>query len=336
MSKDTLSLGGFHPGLVRLISIAKDLGWTAHQSKASHKGRGGVRLHSPVTAKVINVPESRQYAADKMNSLFNQVFTHSDPDTVTRVLGTLEGAVLQEHGDITGVDLSAVSNVEKWLQNEPLDADPLPTTTRPWLAKQGDDLYESSAVLEVVQDGRVIGYRCAVTECDYESDQPHSVAAHYRRKRDDAHEHHRPREPIVGKNPDPPAPKTGEYTPSTRLVRLLAHALQEVMDGSDFTADTLAEAALRWAHTRPDLERVEREPRELTAEEIVERIRSLVLSDEVPVLRGQVESLSEKVQTLASDGEAVQAQANEWQARAEKAESDLATLIDLVSSLKKA
>jgi uncharacterized protein YbjQ (UPF0145 family) len=65
-----------------------------------------------------------------------------------------------------------------------------------------------------------------------------------------------------------------EYTPSERLVRALAHFLEQA-GTLDVTA--LAFAALRWAHERPDLDDLEREPREpLTDGQILARIRLLV------------------------------------------------------------
>lgn len=340
-----LDTRGYHPSLARLLLLARDLGWSITQQNSKRKGHGGSRIHSPVTSKTISVPQSTQVNYDKEVSLYRQVAAHSDPDRLKKVRAAIDALAepdLPEYlrdeirDEIAASGAGAIAaGLEAGSLNPPgVEIDDLPIHTRPWLAKKGRDLYESSAVLEVVQGGQVLTYRCAVDTCDYESPDPQSVAAHYRRKKDSAHEHHRPQEPVVARNPDPPTPRGGEYHPSDRLVRMLAHALQQAM-ADEYTAEDLAEAALRWAHDRPDLDRVEREPRELTAEEIVERIRSLVASDEVPVLRGQVDSLSEKVQQLAADAERVQEQANEYRRRAERAESDLTAFAELAQSLSR-
>lgn len=332
MTTEEIDFHGYHDSLRRLVVLAKDMGWTVRQSKGARKGRGGIRLHSPVSAKTLSIPQSTQHSDARTKSLYRQMFAHSDRERLHHVLDSLEMANMAEEYGITDVDLSTVSTVAASMKGLPVMTDPIPVTTRPWLAKTGSELYESSAVREQVQDGVVIGYRCS--SCDYEADDPKKVAAHYRGKKDEAHTHALPQAPIVAKNPDPPVPR--EYQPQGRLVRLLAHALQEIIDGDDYhTADDLAAAALRWVHDRPDLEHVEREPRELTDSEVLERIRALVVTDEVPRLRAENERLTLDMKAVEEKMADVERDYEVVVSRSEKAEADLSALVELVESLKR-
>jgi hypothetical protein len=141
-------------------------------------------------------------------------------------------------------------------------------------------MYESHAVVQVTMGDGSVTYECSF--CDYHSTNPRSVAAHYRTHviRGEVTKGE-PRE-VVAKDvpidPDSIGTRDGgtahEYTPSERLVRALAHFLEQA-GTLDVTA--LAFAALRWAHERPDLDDLEREPREpLTDGQILARIRLLV------------------------------------------------------------
>jgi hypothetical protein len=167
---------------------------------------------------------------------------------------------------------------------------------RPWTARRGGRrTYESKAVEEIVVEGLVVGYGCS--KCEAEDDDPHFIAAHYRR----AHRFRRGREE---QNPDLPDPSA--YHPSERLIRALmefldSHTPPGWVTGEEDVSRYLAVTALRWMGTRPDLP----PPGPvvpLTDAQIVERIRRLVGAEdsveEVETLTEEVERLEARVAEL--------------------------------------
>lgn len=324
----TLDFTGFHPTMKSLAILATELGWTATQVRGSHKGKGGIRLHSPVTSKTVSIPQSKQMRHEAIRSMYKQVVTHSDQTDVDRVLSMVDVVLDDSIPDDIRHSLSNefLPKAEAALTNGvPGD---LLVSRRPWLATRSAGQYESKAVVEVLYNGEVHHYECAVPGCGYSHSDPQSVAAHYRRKKDDAHVHHLGQEPIVA---PPRQAQSDGYVPSDRLVRLLAHALEEA-GTTDFTE--LARAALTWAHDRPDLERETREPRELTAEEIVDRIRGLVSGDEVTRMRRELDTVTGMLVAHQQRVAQVEVEAEEFRRRAEKAEGDLASLVELAASLR--
>lgn len=160
---------------------------------------------------------------------------------------------------------------------------------RPWLARQGTsrkdataDLYESQAVVEVTWSDGTVTYSCSMEGCAYTSDNPRSVSSHFRahvRKGEHTPVGNLARPAVAKDVPIDPATigdgykgKGSTYSPTERLVKALAHALEQA-GTADLTA--LAYAALMWSHDRPDLPDPEaREP--LTDAQVIQRIRSLV------------------------------------------------------------
>lgn len=178
---------------------------------------------------------------------------------------------------------------------------------RPWTARRGGRrTYESKAVEEIVVDGLVVGYGCS--KCDAEDDDPHFIAAHYRR----AHRFRRGREE---QNPDLPPPS--EYHPSERLIRALMDYLAEHGDMGGL--EETAIAALTWMGTRPDLP----PPGPvvpLTDAQIVERIRRLVGAEDSTE---EVETLTEEVERLEARLAEVEEFLAAADARADRLQSDL-------------
>lgn len=322
---------GYHDRLRLVVSMAKDLGWEIHQD------RTGITMMSPVTPKRVRVDRVRQYNENKFKSLFFQVIRNSDPERV----GTVRQAILMSGEESLPTSVRADFLLDgapaqaAALVGVPIEASPTPVRKRrwrrPWRARTGKSLYPSKAVEEIVEEEEVVGYGCSA--CDFEAPTPQQVAAHYRARRDALHSHGHPQTPIVGK-----APEREGYVPSARLVRLLAHALQEAMDSTDTcTADDLARVALVWQHERPDLP--DPEPREpLTAEQIVERIRRLVSDDAMTTLQERNEDLERRLDTAMSEAQGLRAAFHDLRSemdalrqRAEDAEGTVGALRDLLS-----
>jgi hypothetical protein len=180
---------------------------------------------------------------------------------------------------------------------------------RPWMAKkqpgkQGGVLYASEAVLERVWPTGETDYACAFPGCDYHSENPRGVAAHYGK----AHTLKGQVEPASQDGPhviDPTYTEpttTRDYRPTQRLVDALASFLA---DHSWDNVDDLAVLMLEWAHYRDDIEHVERTFAPLTDTDIVNRIRLLVgqpdLTAELAALKSDIAVLEAEVNRLREE-----------------------------------
>jgi hypothetical protein len=284
-----LDLKGFIPDLVDLIAAAHDLGW--HSTQKAHSGRGHyptVVLHSPVGGQQIRVDAVRQMNERKLATMRSKVVRYGDP--VKKALVAAAPDVF-----LPTVDAYADGRVVPAIPNEVTR----PLSERPWLAhkvasKRGGTMYESAAVIERTWASGETDYACAFAGCEYTSVRPRSVSNHYGAK----HTQQGEVEPAAQNKVVPVADYTEplthrDYTPSDRLVAALTEYLaDQMLDGADL--GSIAEAALKWAHERPDLPDVEATQREpLTAEQIVERVRMLVGAPLAAVLAEREQRMAE-------------------------------------------
>lgn len=268
-SLGTLDLKGFLPDLVDVIAAAHDLGW--HSTQKAHSGRGHyptVVLHSPIGDQTIRIDAVRQMNENKLEALRRKVVTYGDS---TKKALALAGKGLPS---VTAV----ADGLAPVIPNEPVR----PLREGPWLAhraanKQGGTMYESEAVIQRDWPEGITDYACAYEGCGYNSVRPRSVASHYGQKHTAAGETEAAGASKVVPVTDYTEPLTSrDYVPSDRLVKALAAYLTENEVGA-YGMESLARAALVWAHERPDLPDAEASPREpLSAEQIVERVRMLV------------------------------------------------------------
>lgn len=253
----------FHPNRVAVIAGAVALGWEPELIP-----NGAVRLVRSGARPVVVRKSDRPLTKREWHDLNARIRKGGDPMTVALASRMSQEEwveyVIKEFSDH---DITLKVSVVPGTTPEPDDEPPVepvwdPTILeyRPWKATRSGGKYDSKAVLEQVLDGEVVAYLCA--ECrGFESlDDPHSVAAHYRRA-------HR-----LGKGTDTKNPVTernADYHPTQRLIDALTNYLNEHED------EDVVLAALTWMSTRPDLPVPEpREP--LTDAQILAKIRALV------------------------------------------------------------
>lgn len=318
---------GWHPSRVADVAASIALGWEPEQMV-----NGAIRLtRSGQTAIVVRKSDRPMTKAEHLD-VFHRAVKGGDP-----MIGAMAARMSQEEWaeyvmDVfSDIDLRTRVKVvvPSTTPSDDMPGEHLRVTApdvalasestvapveerRPWTARRGGRrTYESKAVVEVLVDGVPVAYECS--RCDTVAEDPHFVAAHYRRA-------HRFRKGREEQNPDIPAPS--EYHPSARLIEALASFLSE---GSWDNTDELAVLALTWMNTRPDLP----PPGPLvplTDAQIVERIRRLVGADEH---LEEVETLTEEVDRLearVADLEGFLAAAD---ARADRLQSDLDTWLSL-------
>lgn len=262
----------FHPSRVAVIAAGVTLGWSPERMV-----NGAIRLtrsgQTPVVVRKsdrsltrrewLDLNQRLQRGGDRMvvgmaarmtqEEWVEYVVDHAlDTDLRTKVAVVIPG----------GQTLAEPEPATRPVDGDVVASDPVGAVLeyRPWKATRSGGKYDSKAVLEQVLDGEVVAYLCA--ECrGFESlDDPHSVAAHYRRA-------HR-----LGKGTDTKNPVTernADYHPTQRLIDALTEYLNEHED------EDVVLAALTWMSTRPDLPVPEpREP--LTDAQILAKVRALV------------------------------------------------------------
>lgn len=213
-------------------------------------------------------------------------------------------------------------------------------TLVPWLARKkpgvkGGERYQSSGVMERRWDDGRVDYVCSIVECGFESDNPRSVSSHYGAAHTRVGEGTSSEEARKHVVPDmsytePVSHHT--YRPSDRLVIALTEYLAEALDRREqVSAEELAVAALTWFHERPDLEDLERQPvKELTAEEIVARVRMLVGQP----LAVKVQSMEERVAELEAKLEQRTAERDAVTAELRRVEQDVDALDELLDTIR--
>lgn len=210
------------------------------------------------------------------------------------------------------------------VRSEPWHAHKAPSPT-------GGTKYRSEAVVERQWSDGAVDYLCALEGCGYTSDVARSVSSHYA-----AHTRAGETRPASGAAVVDLVPgfdyvehlTSREYQPTDRLLDALTAFLDEM--GTMETRD-LARAFLTWAHERPDLEPVEREPRTLTAEEIVERIRLLAwspIAGEVAEANRRADEAERRATIACGDRDAIAA-------RMISVERDLATVREIMGEIGK-
>jgi len=341
MSSTTLDLTGFHKQMKDLIGVAIDLGWVARQEGSPSHGKGTVVLHAYDNSQSIRATPVRQINEAKLRTMRAKVVRYAEPLRRAEMVAKIEWAEMRAHGPTAddAFNLSPTSTqiqlagaaVEVGVSDSETVQVPGPeiVSERPWLArrvatKSGGLGYESQAVIERTWSDGAVEYVCAFIDCGYTHHRARSVANHYGA----AHTSKGLAEPTnIGKGRkstplvdhfEPTFHK--EYKPTDRLIQALSDFLaNEMLDGADLT--NIAEAALRWAHERPDLPDLEHHvPAALDPEDILERIRLLVGAP----LAARVAEAEAQIVHLVGDLE----DANEARRRAEDRWSALKSIVD--------
>ena len=279
-------LAGFDGGAKALIAEMVAFGWTGRRTSKGHwlgKSPDGTATIT-VPAKMDVPNRSAQNTRAEYRRWLERVTPQEVKDAivmVTEVAGS--PTAIETDIIVRGLTRKGVVALTK-PKEAPVTpvAQPNIVSAQPWLARRspsstGGVKYPSEAVVQRTWSDGQVDFACSM-ECGYISDRPRSVSAHY------ANAHVRSgqvpplsdRDLVPGGDYTEPL-TTRDYEPTDRLVDALAEFLLGV-DLEVATPADLARLFLTWAHDRPDLERVEREPRQMTDAEIVARVRSLVWS----------------------------------------------------------
>lgn len=226
--------------------------------------------------------------------------------------------------------LARLSPAEK--MHEALDdvaeEDKTVVSVEPWMARVGSnggqtDLYPSNSVSERKWSDGSVDYICPVQGCDRSSPNPRSIASH-------AQVHTR-------KGEKPPADTTPTVFdqkidgPRTRRIAGLAREIAEAMNAmgerGTMTRDEAARAMAEFIVNQriaKGAERIEEDPEKHEPEDVLSRIKTLVLREESRAWENERRGLETERQTLAQERDAAVAAAN-------KAKETLRSLAELAA-----
>jgi hypothetical protein len=268
---------GFSKESRALIYEAEALGWTFRVT-----GSGHAMGKAPDGKATMSVPRGLSRADRSQQNCEADLRRWEREQTGARGKAVAVSEAMRTSAPDRILDEVMVEGAVKHLvQAAAEQATPTLVSAKPWMAKKaprkgGGVMYESETTLERKWSDGTMDYVCAFSECGYTSPSPRSVAMHYGGTHSRTKPVTREALPTVFN----PAYESSDvhftkgYKPSERLLAALTEALRTsgATDPYGF-----AYAALQWVHERPDLEDVERLPREAwSAEQIVERIRALV------------------------------------------------------------
>lgn len=338
----TSSLPGFDRRARAMVKDMLDHGWTGRVSSKGHWiGRSPDGTATIAVARNMDAPNRARQNTEAEWTRWKRA---QHPVTVA-VVDASGDALLA--GDFIAADIlarGAAKHLEADMAElavEPPSAiyavpDRTVVRSEPWHAHKapsptGGTKYRSEAVVERQWSDGAVDYLCALEGCGYTSDVARSVSSHYA-----AHTRRGDTRPASGAAVVDLVPgldyvehlTSREYQPTDRLLDALTAFLDEM--GTMETRD-LARAFLTWAHERPDLEPVEREPRTLTAEEIVERIRLLAWSP----IAGEVAEANRRAEKATLEAEEARVERDAIAARMVSVERDLATVREIMGEIGK-
>ena len=209
------------------------------------------------------------------------------------------------------------------------------TKVEPWSAHSRTNrngvtqTYPSKAVMERTWSDGVIDYACQWEGCSYTHESPQSTAHHFAAHR-------------RGSGKDLQAPSDGvdpTWTPQKRArVARLRTEIDGALDaahaeGIDFTVVDEAQWIAEWIiehRVEPLSSEGGGAERELTAEELLDRIAALASRGRTPMLRQQIDSLNAAVEGYMSQLDEANQKTAAAEAKALKAQNSLRTFRDLI------
>jgi hypothetical protein len=226
------------------------------------------------------------------------------------------------------------------------------TIEQPWSAHgtvRRDGLaetYPSNAVMQRSWSDQTTDYYCRWEGCDYESDNPRSVASHYTSHRKGK-----------GRNPQPEADGVDpDHLPrKAARVRRLKSEVQGAIDaakaqGMEADAQWIAQWIIDHRVGTLAEDRGDEGDTELSPEQIIDKIvaladrgRSKMLREQIEALQQQVdayddqvaEQVAEQVKPYLDTSKVLAQRVDELQRRAESAEGELEALADMLNSRRK-
>ena len=291
-----------------MVAAAVSLGWTLNVA-----GNQNITLVSPKKEKTISLNPRKK--SQPVESLQRTIHRYANPLLVPRPEEAMNRAKQMESTALKRLNTQAVQvfGTKDMVETMKVVKEmPDPATTvvyeGPMRSKNGDNgAYESDVATEVEYgDGRR-EFFC--TRCDWHTDKsPRSVSGHWlRHVNEDAK--------AKGHHTGPKAELQSEtsYRPNADRLESLKQTLLDAMssgeiDWSDLdgSAERLALEALTWDHER---RMTHGEPQELTAEQILDRIRHLVdggkYAERMEEINSLRKSMEEMAQTVASQAESL-------------------------------
>lgn len=330
-----------------IIQVAVRLGWKFHRTTGT-----GCSLVAPGEPSPKRIHFGATRATRSTRHMMKDVIRYADPTLLylaanrdnlppgwSMLIPTLEEGSVDDRPQPTETRSRPVPKTEepepvhsvKSEESEDTKAEPHIVSEARMLAKHNaNEGYYSPTTIERKWSDGSKDYACTTEGCDFTSPNRASVGAHYGK----AHSRDGRARPLPATFPAV-VPEATKYGPRQSRIDALAAVLAsgEMSDPAE-----VARTALVWVHEQTK-HRTQHaaETEQMTAEEALDRIRALLdqgqyraLQEQVQFAEGEVETLRERLARVESE---MQAQVEAERARADRAQSNLRALSDLLNDL---
>lgn len=320
---------------------ATNLGWRV----ATEVGQPSVTIISPDGKHRHHFAPGRKVRTKRIRE---DITKHADPEKLEALVNDVDRSVEEILYGKSDVEVEILRPVEPKPRAIPRHV----VEVKKMLASAGKaGGYESEIALERLWSDGTTDYKCV--KCDHTSEKRLSIRSHWR-KHINAGEVEAGIERDVVKGVE--VPNAASYAPRAARVEALAEVLAGLLAGGDCGPEDIAKLALTWVHEQSRKgTRLSAEAEELEPEDMLQRIRTLLLSHdpataqrmaEVEELRTQQAGLQAEIlrlqQGLAAQQQelttaqqqltTVQSERDRFEARAARAAGDLRAFRDLLAS----
>jgi hypothetical protein len=341
--------GTFDPSLIpsylkkevrEIIEVAVAFGWKMHISSDS-----SVTIIAPEERKKYHFSATGR-ASNSLNRIRKDAIRFGDPEKVL-LADSILGIKDPEVARMAATLLPSVSETTVVDHRPELESETKPTpavmpkkkpssdseperrivSEKPMMAKASEGKgYESRVAIERTWSDGSIDYKCV--DCDFTTPNRlgvrghRSTAGHVKRGAD-------------GKRIATEVPNAAVYRPRQSRVQALATIIEELMTGGETDPQAIALQALTWVHEQSRKGTAladEREP--MTAEETLERIKTLLDNGEGLAQKERIATLEKRVDEAEQWAVEAEARADAAVARADAIKQQFDSFIELANELR--
>lgn len=326
----------FNKETVEIVEMALLVGWKLHIT-----GEGSMTIIAPDGIHKHHFTPRRN--SKNRNQILKSVARYSDPalmaiafsadhlpDAVVNILPTVDtpgSVIMSRPEDEPKVTPAVMPKRRHEFSTEPKEATIV--SEKPMVAKAGESRgYTSVTTIERKWSDGSMDYVCAYDGCDFASPNRKAPSGHY------AATH--TRDKGTAKQPESfraLVPNAHPYAPREGRIRALAELISELM-GDERSPEDIARVALTWVHeqSRKGTElSVERE--EMSAEDMLHRIRLLLDDGRFVAMQQEVEALTTRLTESEAKIREAEEMALECQAATDAAESRARRAQDTLQTL---
>lgn len=314
----------FSKEMKAVIETAVSLGWTGRFVSS-----GALVLHSPTSEDRVHIPTGKSGDRNTHRTLMRRVLAAASAEQIEHLTEVIDATGATDDDRALGfrTEQTAFGEVTTLITPPEEPSAPTIVSRSPFLARGGSglrdgvaELYASRAITERKWSDGTVDYECAYEGCSYNHSSARSVAGH--------HSSHRagvgalPKEIVAVEVDAEPIYDTAIRRLSNEIETALALLAQRPDDDASLARSL---ATMMVARRRDRAEPQPHETESLTPEQVLDKVRSLLMAQEITNQR----NLAERVEELRAENERLAEQKDRAVQRAHDLRETLETLASL-------